>query len=137
MELIPILSTIILVATISTFILAVGAYILFKIREGKAQRKPVTEPANLYAEYILPEDKKVKKLFVEDIVQTKPKRTFLEDRYKQFSPADEVKYSKQKTGNEIPKEKSVEIPKQKFVNVNTLDSTEQQKEYNSGEIKWR
>jgi hypothetical protein len=35
MELIPILSTIILVATISTFILAVGAYILYKIRESK------------------------------------------------------------------------------------------------------
>ena len=57
MELIPILSTIILVATISTFILAVGAYILFKIREGKTQKKPVNEPANLYAEYILPNDK--------------------------------------------------------------------------------
>lgn len=39
MELIPILSTIILVATISTFILAVGAYILYKIRESKP---PVT-----------------------------------------------------------------------------------------------
>lgn len=137
MELIPILSTIILVATISTFILAVGAYILFKIREGKTQMKPVTEPANLYAEYILPNDKKVKKLFVEDDVQTKPKKTFLEDRYKQFSPTEGVKFSKQKIGDEILKEKNVEIPKQKFVNVNTLDSTEQQNEYKSGEIKWR
>jgi len=37
MELIPILSTIILAATASTFILAVGAYILYKIgnTEGK------------------------------------------------------------------------------------------------------
>lgn len=35
MELIPILSTIILVATISTFILAIGAYILYKIRESR------------------------------------------------------------------------------------------------------
>ena len=33
MELIPVLSTIILVATISTFLLAIGAYILYKIRE--------------------------------------------------------------------------------------------------------
>jgi hypothetical protein len=137
MELIPILSTIILVATISTFILAVGAYILFKIREGKTQKKPANEPANLYAEYILPNDKKVKKVFVEDIVQTKPKRTFLEDRYRQFSPTEEEKFSKQKIGNEITKEKNVEIPKQKFVNVQTLDSTEQQNELNSGEIKWR
>ncbi len=33
MELVPILSTIILVGTIATFILAVAAYILYKIRE--------------------------------------------------------------------------------------------------------
>ncbi|MEJ2196274.1 MAG: hypothetical protein P8X73_15635 [Ignavibacteriaceae bacterium] len=38
MELIPILSTIILVATISTFILAIGAYILFKIQEKRADQ---------------------------------------------------------------------------------------------------
>jgi hypothetical protein len=38
MELIPILSTIILVATISTFILAVGAYILFKVQEKRADK---------------------------------------------------------------------------------------------------
>lgn len=37
MELIPILSTIILVATIATFILAVAAYILYKIRERRAR----------------------------------------------------------------------------------------------------
>ncbi len=37
MEIIPILSTIILVATIATFILAVAAYILYKIRERKAR----------------------------------------------------------------------------------------------------
>ncbi len=38
MELIPILSTIILVATISTFILAVGAYIVFKVQEKRADK---------------------------------------------------------------------------------------------------
>jgi hypothetical protein len=36
MELVPILSTIILVGTIATFILAVAAYILYKIRERRA-----------------------------------------------------------------------------------------------------
>ena len=38
MELIPILSTIILVPTISTFILAIGAYILFKVQEKRADK---------------------------------------------------------------------------------------------------
>lgn len=37
MELIPILSFIILVATISTFILAIGAYVLYKVRERKGR----------------------------------------------------------------------------------------------------
>ena len=34
MEIVPILSTIILVGTVATFILAVAAYVLYKIREG-------------------------------------------------------------------------------------------------------
>jgi len=52
MELIPILSLIILVATISTFILAVGAYILYKIRERKGKvtaQQPAVIPAELVA----------------------------------------------------------------------------------------
>lgn len=53
MELIPILSFIILVATISTFILAVGAYILYKIRESKGRKavtvKSQSAEAELYA----------------------------------------------------------------------------------------
>ncbi len=35
MELIPVFSLIVLVATIGTFILAVGAYIMFKVRESR------------------------------------------------------------------------------------------------------
>lgn len=41
MELVPILSTIILVGTIATFILAVAAYILYKIRERRAREESV------------------------------------------------------------------------------------------------
>lgn len=37
MELITILSTIILIATISTFILSIGAYVLYKIRDRREQ----------------------------------------------------------------------------------------------------
>jgi len=39
MELVPILSTIILVGTIATFILAVAAYILYKIRERRSYQE--------------------------------------------------------------------------------------------------
>lgn len=54
MELIPILSLIILVATISTFILAVGAYILYKVRERKGVTAQAVQPAALPAELVAP-----------------------------------------------------------------------------------
>ncbi|MFC2082370.1 hypothetical protein ACFLQT_01430 [Bacteroidota bacterium] len=54
MELIPILSLIILVATVSTFILAVGAYILYKIRERKGTLAQSAQPAAIPAELVAP-----------------------------------------------------------------------------------
>lgn len=54
MELIPILSLIILVATISTFILAVGAYILYKVRERKGKTTVAEKPAAIEAELVTP-----------------------------------------------------------------------------------
>jgi hypothetical protein len=56
MELIPVLSTIILIATISTFLLAIGAYILYKIREGKGLQAIAPIPATVNAELFTPED---------------------------------------------------------------------------------
>lgn len=54
MELIPILSTIILVATISTFILAIGAYILYKVRERKGQAAVAPRPSEVKGEIVTP-----------------------------------------------------------------------------------
>lgn len=54
MELIPILSMIILIATISTFILAVGSYVLYKVRERKAQVSAAPKPAIYQAEVVSP-----------------------------------------------------------------------------------
>lgn len=54
MELIPILSTIILVATISTFLLAIGAYVLYKIREARGQQAVVAVPSTIKAELLTP-----------------------------------------------------------------------------------
>ena len=54
MELIPILSLIILVATIATFILAVGAYILYKIRERKGRTGVAEQQAFIQAELVTP-----------------------------------------------------------------------------------
>ena len=54
MELIPILSLIILVATISTFVLSVGAYILYKVRERKGITAKAPQPSALPAELVTP-----------------------------------------------------------------------------------
>ena len=54
MELIPILSLIILVATVSTFILAVAAYILYKIRETKGKVSEAPQPTAIPAELVTP-----------------------------------------------------------------------------------
>ncbi len=56
MELIPILATIILVATISTFFLSIGAYVLFKVRESKGYAAKMEAPAQtIQAELVTPE----------------------------------------------------------------------------------
>jgi len=54
MELIPVLSTIVLIATIMTFLLAIGAYILYKVRERRGVAAMPPQPAWITAEYITP-----------------------------------------------------------------------------------
>ncbi len=61
MELIPILSTIILVATIATFILAIGAYILYKVRERKGQAAVAQQPAEVKGELVTPASSQAQK----------------------------------------------------------------------------
>ena len=56
MELIPILSTIILVATICTFILAIGAYILYKVREKRGEQASYSSPSTVRAELVTPDE---------------------------------------------------------------------------------
>lgn len=54
MELIPILSLIILASTISTFILAIGAYVLYKIRERKGRVVKAKAPDTIQGEVVAP-----------------------------------------------------------------------------------
>ena len=78
MELIPILSTIILVATISTFILAIGAYILFKVQETKAEQYARKEVEQEQAELLEPADYGGRKLNIEE---PKQKQVFVQHHY--------------------------------------------------------
>ncbi len=71
MELIPILSTIILVATIATFLLAIGAYILYKAREKRGSEAVVQQPPTIRAELVTPADVQVGKPVTEQPVYGK------------------------------------------------------------------
>lgn len=85
MELIPILSLIILVATISTFILAVGAYILYKIRERKGKVSQAPQPAAIPAELVSPAP-----LMAEQaMTQTSVRRTVVEEQFPTRTTAPE------------------------------------------------
>ncbi len=137
MELIPILSTIILVATISTFILAVGAYILYKIREGKQQNGHVERPAEQKAEYIVPKEEPVRKIYIEDVVDRKPVTETSEEKFKPVQEQSVVRNRSEKFEKEVIIADKVEIPKEKFVSVDTLNNNGTRDKSNSGEIKWR
>ncbi len=88
MELIPILSLIILVATISTFILAVGAYILYKVRERKGKVAEAPEPATIPAEMITPAPLPAET----QAAQTGVRSTYYEQQY----PTQETGYEGQR-----------------------------------------
>ena len=53
MQLVPILSTIILVGTIATFILAVAAYVLYKIRERRAREEGTVQTQYVQEPHVL------------------------------------------------------------------------------------
>lgn len=55
MELIPVFSLIVLVATIGTFILAVGAYVMFRLREARYKGAPVRTPETFDADVFAPQ----------------------------------------------------------------------------------
>ncbi|MCX6173842.1 MAG: hypothetical protein NTZ27_03710 [Ignavibacteriales bacterium] len=103
MELIPILSLIILVATISTFILAVGAYILYKVRERKGITAQAAQPSAIPAELVAPAP-----LMQEQRIITPERRTF-----EPQSPQQEYGYEYQRQPAYIPQEEQSRGPELK------------------------
>ncbi len=150
MELIPILSTIILVATICTFILAIGAYILYKIREGKPQYAYQTKPASVKAELVIPSEVIFSKETVVNeqnrVVPNEPGIT-REEYTKQRQPS-QSKFTPEPRGYKIEEEKiekqKVRVrPQERFSDENkflkyTSDGyIPTQEDRSSGEVKWR
>ena len=146
MELIPILSTIILVATISTFILAVGAYILYKIREGKVIVSPERKPEYLEAEYLVPKEKKEHKVFIEEVIEPKPKANINAEGFEPVKPISEkqtepkyrvVEDLGSNTDVKSVSRNQVVMPKMKFEKYNLPSDETVSKDSFREEIKWR
>ena len=145
MELIPILSTIILVATISTFILAVGAYILYKIRESKYQQAPAPAPEMQHAELVEPEELPREKIYVEDIVKPVTRVVKPEVRYrpvKQTETAFSPKYVARAEREPVRKTRVEhgivpEVPDSRFLKYTNEGYIAPEEDKESGEIKWR
>jgi hypothetical protein len=150
MELIPILSTIILVATICTFILAIGAYILYKIREGKPQFSYQTKPLNTKAELVVPSDFGITKDSTTGergrSLEVEPGIT-REEYTRQHQPS-QSRHTPEPRGFKIEQEKvqkqKVRLRPQdrlsdenKFLKYTSDGYIPTQEDRNSGEIKWR
>lgn len=150
MELIPILSTIILVATICTFILAIGAYILYKVREGKPQFAYQTKPSTVQAELVVPsetvftkEDSTIDRAQVKSV---EPGIT-REEYTKQRQPS-QSKYTPEPRGYKLEEEKTERrkirvkpherlSDENKFLKYTSDGYIPTQEDRNSGEVKWR
>lgn len=117
MELIPILSLVILVATISTFILAVGAYILYKVRERKGTTAQAAQPSAIPAELVAPAP-----LMQEQRIITPERRTF-----EQQSPQQEYGYEYQRQPAYIPQEEQSRGPELKPTYVGSAPTYEQRR----------
>jgi hypothetical protein len=131
MELIPVLSTIVLIATIMTFILSIGAYILYKIRESKGVVTAPPQPAWVTAEFLTPagEQQTVKKRTSRYATQP----VFLETR-----PATSQDNMKGEPGPYQGAESVTEDKTEaKFMKYSTEGLVAPKEDKNSGALKWK
>ncbi|HKI79305.1 MAG TPA: hypothetical protein VKA26_12245 [Ignavibacteriaceae bacterium] len=159
MELIPILSTIILVATISTFILAIGAYILYKTRESKGQQVIASQPKSVEAELYTPViERKVQgkpapdyvqtpfstgyksrePIFAQERSQVQTKATPQFQRYSGEKKTEPVNL-REKTykGQVAPIEKEKKLKDSKFLKYTSEGYVDPKTDKSTGALKWR
>jgi hypothetical protein len=143
MELIPILSTIILVATICTFILAIGAYILYKMREKKGEQVVYEAPATVRAELVTPEELDYSK---EEYVknekrETQPKPVQKPGVYPGGKESAKVRSRFYPTSEEeMPGKVGIRAEKttgKKFLKYTSEGYIPTEEDKNSGVLKWR
>lgn len=156
MELIPILATIILVSTMSTFILAIGAYILYKVRERRGRRVEIPQPDKIQAELLTPEAQERRLtqeagmpagqiVFEQPMVQEYPEPIFVQHRstmpqpvQTRFAPSqqyvgqkqEQQQVQQQRTGSRTSEQKFMKITSEGYVPV-------KDNKKDAGALKWR
>jgi len=145
MELIPILSTIVLVATISTFLLAIGAYILFKIREKKGIHIYPKQPSCVEAELVAPigEKEEIKPVKAEENaepkstepINEKEKQKSADLRFQEYKKEGIVKKepAEEKKGDDISDGKE----SSKFLKYTSEGYVPPKEDKDSGAMRWR
>lgn len=147
MELIPILSTIILVATICTFILAIGAYILYKIREGRQQTFYQTKPSTVKAEIVTPAETLVnQQIKTEQRQFRKVEPGISSDNDLQERKPAQSRYTPEPRGYKQTVEKTVKektkvaqrlSDENKFLKYTSEGYVSPKEDRDSGAVKWR
>lgn len=148
MELIPILSTIILVATICTFILAIGAYILYKVRENRQQQAYLTKPSNIKAELVTPvnsqytQQDRTKDFKQEKRIEPGISRENISQEIKpsqsRYTPEPRgYKYTEEKISKEKNKVEQRLSDENKFLKYTSDGYVSPKEDRDSGAIKWR
>lgn len=130
MELITILSTIILIATISTFILSIGAYILYKIRSRREQKPIYAKAGQTQAELVTVKEPEEWKELKVKTGKANLRRVRAEDLDEEI---------------QMPDRKSFEAPKQKVEESELLKHQKRKtqfyqvlnKESNTGDLQWK
>jgi hypothetical protein len=124
MELIPVLSTIILVATICTFLLAIGAYILYKIRESKGLKSAAPEPATVKADLYTPYEVPVQ-------VPKSGPEIAPQPVYYQSGPAPVF----QRSSESVADQQTTENRFQKYTSEGYVNPSNEEK--SEGQVKWK
>ena len=153
MELIPILATIILMATISTFFLAVGAYVLYKIRERKGVKVEKIVPQTIKAELVTPENLAEQSPIMAEQKQRAPApRAFERPNPPSYRPSMEPifvqKKVQQQTPEEAPAKQEAARPgpapapaaasgEKKFMKYTSEGYVSPKEEKKQGAVKWR
>lgn len=116
MELITILSTIILIATISTFILSVGAYILFKVRSRRQEKASVKIVPSTNAELVT-----VDNFQLEESSQ----------------PVEKTSYSRVNGETQREKREHQRIPASRYTKYSSEEKPAAGRDYKTGDLQWK